>query len=133
MRDEEVLLQEALIELGEHIRSARVTSNHSQTSLARQLGLSKQCVSSWENGRSPPMISNLLRMASLIPFDLPGALEGALTRYRHAREVGADTIRERREAQSKTREMRELSQQLDSKKEEIEKLLAQITALQNRS
>ena len=49
--------------LNENIRVLRTSHNLSQVELARKLGVSKQCVSNWENDNVQPSIEMLVKIA----------------------------------------------------------------------
>ena len=51
--------------LNENIKRLRVARGVSQVALARVLGVTKQCVSNWENGNVLPSIEMLVRLADL--------------------------------------------------------------------
>lgn len=50
--------------LNERIKKLRVSYGISQVVLAKELGVSKQCVSNWENDNILPSIDMLVRIAS---------------------------------------------------------------------
>lgn len=50
--------------LNENIKKLRITHGISQVTLAKELGVSKQCVSNWENDNILPSIDMLVRIAS---------------------------------------------------------------------
>lgn len=50
--------------LGEQIKSLRLARNISQVALANQLGVSKQCISNWENNNILPSIDMLKKLAA---------------------------------------------------------------------
>ena len=49
--------------LNENIKRLRLSNNITQTELAKQLGVSKQCVSNWENDYIQPSIDMLIKIA----------------------------------------------------------------------
>lgn len=51
--------------LSENIKNYRIASSLSQVELAKKLGVSKQCVSNWENDNVVPSIDMLLKIAAL--------------------------------------------------------------------
>jgi len=51
--------------LNENIKRLRLARGSSQVSLARELGVTKQCVSNWENGNVLPSIEMLSRLADI--------------------------------------------------------------------
>lgn len=59
------------MELGERILNLRKESGQSQENLAEQLGVSRQTISRWENGKSIPDAACIKKMAEIygIPAD----------------------------------------------------------------
>ena len=51
--------------LNENIKKFRVANSLSQVELAKKLGVSKQCVSNWENDNVVPSIDMLIKIARL--------------------------------------------------------------------
>lgn len=51
--------------LNENIKKFRVAGALSQVELAKKLGVSKQCVSNWENDNVVPSIDMLIKIARL--------------------------------------------------------------------
>lgn len=49
--------------LNEKIKELRIALNISQVKLASELGVSKQCVSNWENDNIQPSIEMLIKIA----------------------------------------------------------------------
>ena len=49
--------------LSENIKTLRMSKGVSQVSLARTLGVTKQCVSNWENDNIQPSIDMLMKLA----------------------------------------------------------------------
>lgn len=49
--------------LGDVIRKLRMESGKSQVSMAKNLGVTKQCISNWENNNIQPSIDMLLKIA----------------------------------------------------------------------
>ena len=49
--------------LNEKIKKLRLSYNMSQVELAKKLGVSKQCVSNWENDNVQPSIEMLVKLA----------------------------------------------------------------------
>lgn len=50
--------------LNENIKSLRISYGISQVKLAKDLGVSKQCVSNWENDNILPSVDMLVRLAN---------------------------------------------------------------------
>ena len=51
--------------LNEKIKKLRLSYNLSQVDIANRLGVSKQCVSNWENDNVQPSIEMLVKIAKL--------------------------------------------------------------------
>ncbi len=54
-----------LYALNENIKSLRMARGMSQVAFARMIGVSKQCVSNWENDNVLPSIEMLVKIADL--------------------------------------------------------------------
>ncbi|MGM9608690.1 MAG: helix-turn-helix domain-containing protein [Eubacteriales bacterium] len=54
-----------VVVLGENIRRMRQASGISQVEFARRLGVTKQCVSNWENDNVVPSVEMLVRIADI--------------------------------------------------------------------
>ena len=54
-----------LYALNENIKRLRIARGASQVTLAHMLGVTKQCVSNWENGNVLPSIDMLVKMADV--------------------------------------------------------------------
>lgn len=67
-------MQNTLQTLGRRMRAAREKAGVSQTEIAKILGVAKQTVSQWERGAAPPMITNLVRFASIMKIDVADLL-----------------------------------------------------------
>lgn len=49
--------------LNEKIKKLRIANNLTQTDLGKELGVSKQCISNWENDNVQPSVEMLMRIA----------------------------------------------------------------------
>ena len=56
--------------IGERILTLRKTKSISQGDLAKQLGVSRQAVSKWENDQSSPDTLNLIKLADLLETEV---------------------------------------------------------------
>lgn len=56
--------------IGEHIKQYRVSSNLSQLDLAVMLDVDQSNVCLWENGKTLPTISNLIKIADIFGLKL---------------------------------------------------------------
>ncbi len=63
------------MEIGAMIRTARRKANLSQEQAAETLGVSRQTVSNWENGKSYPDILSVIRMSDLYSVSLDRLLK----------------------------------------------------------
>lgn len=54
-----------LYSLNERIKELRIGQGQSQVEFARKLGVTKQCVSNWENDNVVPSIEMLVKMADV--------------------------------------------------------------------
>ena len=62
--------------LNQRIRLLRQARNMSQVELANRLGVTKQSVSNWENGRTYPDLQSLLRLSDLFGLSLDELIKG---------------------------------------------------------
>ncbi len=62
--------------IGEKIRNAREENNLTQAQAAESLMVSRQTISSWENGKSLPDILSVIRMSNLYQMSLDELLKG---------------------------------------------------------
>ena len=51
--------------LNENIKTLRIARKYNQVEFAKQLGVTKQCVSNWENDNVVPSIDMLIKIADL--------------------------------------------------------------------
>ncbi len=63
------------MEISKCIKDARQNNNISQESLAEQLGVSRQTVSSWETGKSYPDIVRVIKMSDIFNISLDKMLK----------------------------------------------------------
>lgn len=63
------------MEISKCIKDARQNNNISQESLAEQLGVSRQTVSSWENGKSYPDLVSIIKMSDIFNISLDKMLK----------------------------------------------------------
>lgn len=64
------------VPLGRNIKRAREFRRLTQTKLGKAVGVTKQTVSQWENGRQPPSLTNLLAVATVLDVDILDLLKG---------------------------------------------------------
>ena len=63
------------MEISKCIKDARQNNNISQESLAEQLGVSRQTVSSWETGKSYPDLVSIIKMSDIFNISLDKMLK----------------------------------------------------------
>ncbi|MDE5547767.1 MAG: helix-turn-helix transcriptional regulator [Clostridia bacterium] len=89
--------------LNDNIKQLRLSSNITQTELAERLGVSKQCVSNWENDYIQPSIEMLVKIAEFfkVSTDLLLDLDNkttidvtglSLTEIAHVRQIVDDLL-----------------------------------------
>lgn len=66
--------------LGDRIRELRKSHSLSQVELARELHVSKQTISNWENNNIPPSVDTLVRIAKFFQVSTDYLLEFSNTR-----------------------------------------------------
>ena len=64
-----------IMEIGSKIRNARNEAGYTQERAAEALGVSRQTISNWENGRSYPDIVSVIRMSDLYTVSLDHLLK----------------------------------------------------------
>ena len=64
-----------IMEIGSKIRNARNEAGYTQERAAEALGVSRQTISNWENGRSYPDIVSVIRMSGLYSVSLDHLLK----------------------------------------------------------
>lgn len=73
--------------LGDRIRELRNSHQLSQVDLAKQLHVSKQTISNWENNNVPPSIDTLMRIATFFDVSTDYLLE-----FNHQRVINAEGL-----------------------------------------
>ena len=58
------------MEISKCIKDARLQKNINQETLAEQLGVTRQTISSWENGKSYPDIVSVIKMSDIFNISL---------------------------------------------------------------
>lgn len=57
-------------EFAENLKNLRAENNMSQADLAKRLGVTQQCVSEWELGKTEPTLSYLCALADVFGLSL---------------------------------------------------------------
>lgn len=63
------------MKLGQKLKEARTQAGHSQDTVAKRIGVSRQSVSNWENDRTYPDIGSLLKLSDLYGLSLDEMLK----------------------------------------------------------
>lgn len=63
------------MELGKQLKEARAGANLSQEELAKRIGVSRQTISNWENGRSLPDVGSAVKMSNVYQVSLDELLK----------------------------------------------------------
>ena len=64
------------MDIGQKLKNARLTAKMTQESVAEQIGVSRQTISTWENNKSYPDIMNVLALSDLYALSLDELLKG---------------------------------------------------------
>ncbi len=64
------------MDLGQRLRQARLEAGMTQEELGKQLGVSRQTLSNWENGRSLPDVGSAVKLGKLYNISLDKLLSG---------------------------------------------------------
>ena len=73
--------------IGERISDLRAQRNISQVQLAKQLGISRQAVSKWENDLTSPDTLNLIKLADVLDTDVEYLATGNHSTHKAAPEI----------------------------------------------
>ncbi|MCD7846973.1 MAG: helix-turn-helix domain-containing protein [Oscillospiraceae bacterium] len=86
------------MDIGTKIKSARLSSGLTQEQVAGALGVSRQTVSNWENGKTYPDIISVVKMSDLYHITLDHLLkdESPVTEYLEYLEESTDTVKSKR-------------------------------------
>lgn len=74
------------MEVGERLKVRRNELHLTQDQVAESLGITRQTMSSWENGRSYPDIERVIRLSELYALSLDELLKGDQKMVRHLQE-----------------------------------------------
>jgi len=72
--------------IGEVLKQARAAIGLSQEEIAERIGVSRQTISNWENGRSYPDISYVMAMSNIYNVTLDSLLKGDSEMIKHLEE-----------------------------------------------
>jgi len=70
--------------LGEHIRKKRLATGLLQKDVAKEIGVSEDCITFWENGRSIPQVRYypaIIQFLGYMPFEIAGDTLGGRIRW----------------------------------------------------
>ena len=62
--------------INERLRKARLSANLTQEIVAEKVGVSRQTMSNWENGKSHPDISSVMALSDVYGISLDALLKG---------------------------------------------------------
>lgn len=84
--------------IGAKLRAARTAAGLTQEKAAEALGVSRQTVSNWENGKTYPDIVSVVKMSDLFAISLDRLLkeEAPMTDYLNYLQESTDTVQSRR-------------------------------------
>lgn len=74
------------MEVGERLKLRRVELNLTQEYVAEVLGITRQTISNWENGRSYPDIERMIRLSDVYLLSLDELLKGDKKMVKHLQE-----------------------------------------------
>ena len=85
------------MDIGEKLRAARMKTGMTQEQVAEALGVSRQTVSNWENGRTYPDIVSAVKLSDIYNISLDSLLkeEKAVTTYMEYLAESTDIVRSR--------------------------------------
>jgi len=81
-----------MVSINEKLKQARLATNLTQEDLAEKLGVSRQTISNWENGRSFPDIVSIITLSDVYGINLDSLLKGDKEMIRHLKE-STDTVK----------------------------------------
>ncbi|MCD8005905.1 MAG: helix-turn-helix domain-containing protein [Oscillospiraceae bacterium] len=86
------------MDIGTKIKNARLAEGLTQEQVAEALGVSRQTVSNWENGKTYPDIISVVKMSDLYHVTLDHLLkeESPVTEYLEYLEESTDTVKSKR-------------------------------------
>ncbi|WP_208560797.1 helix-turn-helix domain-containing protein [Marinilactibacillus kalidii] len=75
------------MEVGQRIKERRNELGMTQDQVAEYLGITRQTISNWENGKSYPDIERIIRLSELYTLSLDELLKGDQTMVNHLKEA----------------------------------------------
>ncbi len=58
------------IDIGNHIKQLRINKGYNQAELAKELGVTYQAISNWENGKNTPDLQTLIKLAEIFKISV---------------------------------------------------------------
>ena len=74
------------LNIGKRLKDARIESGYSQEQVAEQLDVSRQTISSWENGRTFPDIVSVVSLSDIYDVSLDALIKGDEKMLEHLEE-----------------------------------------------
>jgi transcriptional regulator with XRE-family HTH domain len=81
-----------MLSIIDKLKQARLLANLTQEELAEMLGVSRQTISNWENGRSYPDIVSVITLSDVYDMTLDSLLKGDKEMIKHLKE-STDTVK----------------------------------------
>ena len=75
-----------MMNISEKLKQARVASNLTQEVLAEKVGVSRQTISNWENGKSYPDIASIIILSDVYNMTLDSLLKGDSELIKHLKQ-----------------------------------------------
>lgn len=75
-----------LLNIGKRLKDARIESGYTQEQVAEQLDVSRQTISSWENGRTFPDIVSVVSLSDIYDVSLDVLIKGDEKMLEHLEE-----------------------------------------------
>ena len=72
--------------IGKRLKDARIESGYTQEQVAEQLDVSRQTISSWENGRTFPDIVSVVSLSNIYDVSLDALIKGDEKMLEHLEE-----------------------------------------------
>ena len=65
--------------LGDQLKKSRINKGYSQVDVAKQLNISRQSISKWENSNSYPDLDNLVKLSTYYDISIDDLLKKSRT------------------------------------------------------